>query len=87
MEAQNYKNHRQFVPAFHYFLFPLLVLTLTGSGVNLYLSRGDHQRPYSASLIFMMMIAMLVLLFLARIFPLKAQDRAIHAEENLRHTC
>jgi hypothetical protein len=85
MEAQNYKNHRQFVPAFHYFLFPLLVLTLTGSGVNLYLSSGDHQRLYSASLIFVMMIAMLVLFFLARIFPLKAQDRAIRAEENLRH--
>jgi hypothetical protein len=53
--------------------------------VNLYLSSGDHQRLYSASLIFVLLIAMLVLLFLARIFPLKAQDRAIRAEENLRH--
>ena len=32
-----------------------------------------------------MMICLLILFFLCRIFPLKAQDRAIRAEENLRH--
>jgi hypothetical protein len=85
MEAQSYANHRQFVPAYHYILFPLLVLTLIGSAVNLYQSIGDHQRLYSASLIFVMMIALLILSSLARIFPLRAQDRAIRAEENLRH--
>ena len=30
-------------------------------------------------------IAALIVMFLARIFALKAQDRAIRAEENLRH--
>ena len=85
MEAQSYANHRQLVPAFHYVLFPLLALTLIGSAVNLYQSIGDHQRLYSASLIFVIVVALLILLFLARIFPLKAQDRAIRAEENLRH--
>jgi hypothetical protein len=85
MEAQSYVNHRQFVAAYHFILFPLLVLTLIGSAVNLYESIGDHQRLYSASLIFVMMIALLILSTLARIFPLRAQDRAIRAEENLRH--
>lgn len=85
MAAQNYANHRQFVPAYHYILFPVLVLTLIGSVVNLYESFGDHQRLYSASLIFVIMIALLMLFFLARVFPLRAQDRAIRAEENLRH--
>ena len=85
MAEQNYSNHQRFVPMYHYVLFGLLVLTLIGSFVNLYLSFGDHQRQYSASLISVMMICLLILLFLCRIFPLKAQDRAIRAEENLRH--
>jgi hypothetical protein len=40
---------------------------------------------YSASLITVMLIAMFLLFYLCRTFPLKAQDRAIRAEENLRH--
>src|ERR1035438_4231410 len=85
MEAQNYANHRQTVPMFHFVLFPLLVLTLIGACVNLYSSWGDHQRLYSASLIVVLTFCVLILMFLCRIFALKAQDRAIRAEENLRH--
>jgi hypothetical protein len=85
METQNYANHRQTVPTFHFVLFPLLVLTLIGSCVNLYCSWGDHHRLYSASLIVVLAFCLLILLFLCRIFALKAQDRAIRAEENLRH--
>jgi len=85
MEQQNYSNHRQIVPLFHYVLFGLIALTLIGSLVNLYQSIGDHQRQYSASLITVMLIAMFIQFFLSRLFPLKAQDRAIRAEESLRH--
>jgi L-asparagine transporter-like permease len=85
MATQNYANHRQFVPMFHGVLFGILVLTLIGSGVNLYESWGDHARFYSASLISVLTLCMLILFSFTRIFPLKAQDRAIHAEENLRH--
>ena len=85
MENQNYANHRQVVPAFHYVLFPLLVLTLIGSGVNLYESWGDPTRFYSASLIVVLTFCVLMLMFLCRMFAVKAQDRAIRAEENLRH--
>jgi hypothetical protein len=70
---------------FHFVLFPLLVLTLIGSCVNLYESWGDPIRFYSASLIVVLTFCVLILLFLCRIFALKAQDRAIRAEENLRH--
>ncbi|MGE5243570.1 MAG: DUF6526 family protein, partial [Betaproteobacteria bacterium] len=49
--TQRYENHRRYVPGFHFVLFPLLLLTLIGSGVNLYHSLGDHERLYSASLI------------------------------------
>lgn len=85
MENQNYKNHRRLVPMFHYFLFALITLVLIGSFVNLYKSIGDHERIYSADLIVSLSIAMLFSFFFMRIFALKAQDRAIRAEENLRH--
>ena len=85
MENQNYANHRQLVPMYHYVLFGLLVLTLIGSSVNLYVSWGDHTRLYSASLIVVLTICVLILFLFCRLFALKAQDRAIRAEENLRH--
>jgi hypothetical protein len=85
MQTQNYANHTQIVPAFHRVLLPVLALTLIGSCVNLYASLGDHQRLYSASLIVVLTAALTLTALLARIFALKAQDRAIRAEENLRH--
>ncbi len=85
MTTQNYANHRQLVPMFHVVLFGVLVLTLIGSVVNLVQSLGDHQRLYSASLILVLTASTLVLFFFTRVFALKAQDRAIRAEENLRH--
>lgn len=85
MPTQNYANHRRFVPMYHGVLFGLLLLTLIGSVVNLYKSLGDHQRLYSASLIVVLAVSTLILSFFSRIFALTAQDRAIRAEENLRH--
>jgi len=85
MATQNYANHRQIVPMFHFFLLGVLLLTLIGAGVNLYESWGDHTRLYSASLIFVLTFCMILAALFARLFALKAQDRAIRAEENLRH--
>jgi hypothetical protein len=83
--SQTYATHAKYVPMFHGVLFGILVLTLIGSGVNLYKSIGDHQRIYSASLISVLTFAVIMLFFFARVFALKAQDRAIRAEEQLRH--
>jgi Na+/phosphate symporter len=85
MQTQNYANHRRTVPMFHGVLFFLIVLTLIGSFVNVWQSWGNHERIYSASLIVVLTVALLMLFFFCRIFALKAQDRAIRAEENLRH--
>ena len=85
MTTQNYANHRQTVPMFHFVLLGLIALTLIGSLINLYESFGDHERLYNAALIVALTIAVLILSFLCRMFALKAQDRAIRAEENLRH--
>ena len=85
MEEQSYAKHAKYFPMFHGVLFGMLVLTFFGSLVNLYQSLGDHSRLYNASLITALSFAALLLFFFCRIFPLKAQDRAIRAEENLRH--
>lgn len=85
MASQNYANHRRTVTMFHRVLLPLLLLTSIGSIVNLIQSWGDHERLYSAALIVALSIAGFLTAFSARMFALKAQDRAIRAEESLRH--
>jgi hypothetical protein len=85
MTTQNYANHAKYVTGYHIVLLLILVLTLIGSAVNLYHSIGDHQRLYSAALILVLTFCVLLLSYYARAFALKAQDRAIRAEENLRH--
>ena len=82
---QSYKNHAQIVFLYHRVLTFLLLVILIGSVVNLTKSWGDSTRFYSASLIVALTIAMTLLFVFVRTFPLKAQDRAIRAEEQLRH--
>lgn len=85
MKEQNYSNHARLAPGYHFVLAPVLLLTCIGSLVNLWKSLGDHQRLYSASLIAVLSFCAFFIAGYARIFALKAQDRAIRAEENLRH--
>ena len=85
MATQNYSNHVRLVPGFHFVLAGILLLTLIGSLVNLYNSWGIHGQFYSAALIVVLTVCCGFLFYYARTFPLKAQDRAIRAEENLRH--
>jgi hypothetical protein len=82
---QNYSNHARLVTGYHRILVPVLGLTLLGACVNLWESIGDHERLYNASLILVLSACMIPLSLYARLFALKAQDRAIRAEENLRH--
>ena len=82
---QSYKNHAQIVFLYHRVLTLLLLLILIGSIVNLNKSWGDSTRFYSASLIVALTVAAILLFVFVRTFPLKAQNRAIRAEEQLRH--
>jgi hypothetical protein len=85
MADQNFPNHRRTVPMFHFVVLPLLLLTFIGSIVNLTQSLGDHERLYNAALIAALSFATMFAAPFSRSFALKAQDRAIRAEENLRH--
>jgi hypothetical protein len=81
---QTYANHTQRVAGF-LVMGLLSLLTFIGSLVNLWRSLADHQRLYSASLIVVLAFIVTMLGYYCRTFALKAQDRAIRAEENLRH--
>jgi hypothetical protein len=85
MKTQNYANHHRYIVMYHGVLFALILLSLIGSFVNLAKSWGDHARFYSAALLVIVFICLGLLYVYARMFALKAQDRAIRAEENLRH--
>lgn len=87
MEEQSYAKHAKFVPLYHFVLFAVIVVAFIGSLVNLYrrLTNEDHVGRLSAELIVLMALALMLLFIFVRTFPLKAQDRAIRAEENLRH--
>jgi hypothetical protein len=84
-KVQSFKNHAQIVPMFHYVTLGILQLTFIGACVNLYQSWGDHTRFYSASLLVTLTFGTVLAALFARSFALKAQDRAIRAEEQLRH--
>lgn len=83
MESQNFKNHAKLVKGFHGLLFIAILALLIGALTNLILTSSDNL--YLASLVVMIALIFLIMAWYVRIFPLKAQDRAIKAEENLRY--
>ena len=88
MSEQNFKNHSRFVPLYHYVTSVILVALLVGSAMGLVHACGDYTNGaalHNAMLFFATSIALVLVWFFARAFALKAQDRAIRAEENLRH--
>jgi Family of unknown function (DUF6526) len=84
-KVQSYTNHTQIVPMFHYVTLGILQLTFIGACVNLYQSWGDPARFYSAALLVTLTLGTILVALYARSFALRAQDRAIRAEEQLRH--
>lgn len=85
MKEQNFKNHTRYVPL-HIAGYVLTAVILAGSLIKLW-------RSYSTGLTGLLVPAILVLnalvlliaLWYARWFALRAQDKAIRAEENLRY--
>ena len=83
MRSQNYHNHKRILYLYHGLTLLAILAFLTGSIINLiHISR---ENLYSAALLVVAGLIMISLFFHARIFPLRAQDRAIRAEESLRH--
>ncbi|NCT95159.1 MAG: hypothetical protein GXC72_12095 [Chitinophagaceae bacterium] len=83
MSSQNYQNHSRYVFNWHIVTSLLILALLVGSIVNLTHAAPDNL--YSASLLCLVAVILLFIFWYARAFALKAQDRAIRAEENFRH--
>jgi len=77
--AQNFENHTKIVPAFHYFVLPVLAINL---GRSIY---GVAHHFSGDTVISLLLAAALILLALyARMFALAVQDRVIRLEMRLR---
>ena len=71
------------VPGFHYLTFGGII-ALLGGAIN-YLLKSSAENKYLASLLVLAAIIFVLVAWFTRTFALKAQDRAIRAEEQLRH--
>jgi hypothetical protein len=83
MLQQNFQNHHRYVPIYHFVSSILLLAILIGSVVNVL--HSSKENVYSASLLVALTLVVAVIWLYSRVFALKAQDRAIRAEENFRH--
>jgi hypothetical protein len=84
MKTQNFKTHGRLVTGYHKVLYPMLIAGFIGSCINLSYSCANGNY-YSASLIVLLFLTVMLSAYFGRSFALKAQDRAIRAEENMRH--
>ncbi len=82
---QNYKNHSQLIPAYHFIILPFIIFCVGASIWNLNFALHIHHGRLQAAMFFLIADVLLAMFFFSRGFALKAQDRAIRAEENLRH--
>ena len=83
MSEQNYKNHGRYTIQWHFLTGGAIIGVLIGSIINLINSSKDNL--YSASLLVAVALIQLSIFWYSRAFALRAQDRAIRAEENFRH--
>jgi hypothetical protein len=83
MSEQNIKNHGRYIPLWH-IIIPLIMLALLFWSI-LNLIHADAHNHYSAALIVVIAVLFIGFYWYTRWFALRAQDRAIRAEENFRH--
>ena len=84
MAEQNYKNHTRLIAGYHGVTAVLILGFLVGSIIT-YVHAHDKVVKHAAMIMIVGAVAMIGLFWYARVFALKAQDRAIRAEENFRH--
>ena len=78
-KAQTYKNHARFLPAFHFFVLPVLLLNALNAIRHIWLAPN-----LSTVWTFVVAAALLMLGLLARTMALTVQDRLIRLEMRLR---
>jgi hypothetical protein len=77
--AQNLQNHAKYVPAFHFFVLPVLVFNFVWAIV-----RVVRMRSAGSVEALVVALALVLLALYARMFALAVQDRLIRLEMQLR---
>ncbi|TWI96678.1 hypothetical protein JN11_03790 [Mucilaginibacter frigoritolerans] len=85
MIQQNYANHSRYVKGYHFILSAFLLFGTVASFINAWLQWIAHDNFLSALLVALLFICSVFIFLFVRQFPMKAQDRAIRVEENLRY--
>jgi type III secretory pathway component EscS len=85
MKEQHYGNHVRYLPLFHFITLPLILAVVIGALVNLVQHWTDPQLHLVSALVFLLSLIAGLLSWFARSFALRAQNRAIRAEEGLRY--
>lgn len=80
---QNVNNHSRLLVGWHGVTAIALLILVIGSIVNL--CNAPAQTHIVSALIVLIALILCFIFWFARVFALKAQDRAIRSEENLRH--
>jgi hypothetical protein len=77
--AQNFANHARYDPPFHFFLIPLMGVTIVSALIHLIRHPG-----LGSAWLLVLAIAGLVAVGRIRFYALRVQDRVIRVEERLR---
>lgn len=77
--TQSYARHTRWHPLFHFFLVPIMAINFIWSIALFYQAPG-----WTRGWWIVVSAALIVMMFLVRTNPLKAQDRLIRLEEQLR---
>lgn len=82
-KTQNYSNHPHYVPLYHFLTFGAM-LFLIGGAIYCIIN-GDSSSGLLRWLFLLLVLTVISVSFHCRSFALRAQDRAIRSEENLRY--
>jgi hypothetical protein len=77
---QTFANHTRWQPPFHFFVAPVMLLNVFWAVIHFYKEPDRYNGWW-----IVVSLALLVLTFMVRLNPLKAQDRIIRLEERLRY--
>ena len=78
-QTQSYKNHARFLPPYHFFVMPVLLVNLLNTGRHLFQQMTLHN---AWEVVFA--LGLLALGLFSRVQALTVQDRVIRLEERLR---
>jgi len=77
--SQSYASHRRYIPVYHFFALPVLIVNVVVEAVRF----GNFRTVYQFWLV-VVALALAVLAVVARAMAARAQDRVIRLEERMR---